>query len=152
MLNVSREGYVFYSDNFTLQGSYQVDSPFLKDVPLQPLKVGNRIVLRNVFYETDSYALRKESTAELNKVVRLLQAHPDIKIEISGHTDNTGNPDYNQKLSENRAQTVADYLISSSIDPERIVARGYGMKLPVAANNTEEGRAQNRRTELLIIE
>jgi outer membrane protein OmpA-like peptidoglycan-associated protein len=152
MLNVSREGYLFYSDNFTLQGSYQVDSPFLKDVPLQPLKVGNRIVLRNVFYETDSYALRKESTAELNKVVRLLQAHPDIKIEISGHTDNTGNPDYNQKLSENRAQTVADYLISSSIDPERIVARGYGMKLPVAANNTEEGRAQNRRTELLIIE
>jgi outer membrane protein OmpA-like peptidoglycan-associated protein len=152
MLNVSRKGYLFYSENFSLKNNYLVDKPYLKDVPLQPLKVGNRIVLRNVFYETDSYELKKASTSELNKVVRFLQANPEIKIEISGHTDDTGDLDYNQKLSENRAKTVADYLISESIKAERIVSKGYGENLPVASNNTEEGRAQNRRTELKIIE
>jgi outer membrane protein OmpA-like peptidoglycan-associated protein len=96
--------------------------------------------------------LKKESTAELNKVIGLLQANPKIKIEISGHTDNTGTPDYNQKLSENRAKTVAKYLISASVNAERVVAKGYGMNNPVASNDTEEGKAQNRRTELQIIE
>jgi outer membrane protein OmpA-like peptidoglycan-associated protein len=151
-LNVSRRDYLFYSENFSLKNTYQADKPYLKDIPLQPIKVGNRIILRNVFYETDSYALLKESTAELNKLVSFLQANPGIRIEVGGHTDNTGSADYNQKLSENRAKTVADFLISESIRADRIVAIGYGMNLPVATNNTEEGRAQNRRTELKIIE
>jgi outer membrane protein OmpA-like peptidoglycan-associated protein len=152
MLNVSKNGYLFFSENFTLKDTYQADNPYLKDIPLQPLKTGNRIILKNVFYETDSYALKKESSVELNKVVRLLQTHPKIKIEISGHTDNTGNSDYNRKLSENRARTVVEYLISASVKAERIVSRGYGMNRPVASNDTDEGRAQNRRTELQIIE
>jgi outer membrane protein OmpA-like peptidoglycan-associated protein len=152
MLNVSRKGYLFYSENFTLKSTFEADRPYLKDVPLQSIKIGSSIVLRNVFYETDSYALKKESTAELNKVIRFMQANPVIRIEIGGHTDNTGNQVYNQALSEQRAQTVAHYLISASISPDRIVARGYGMNLPVAPNNTEEGRAQNRRTEMKIIE
>ncbi len=152
MLNVSRNGYLFFSENFTLKDTYRADKPYLKDVPLQPLKTGNRIVLKNVFYETDSYALKKESAVELNKVVRLLQTNPNIRIEISGHTDNTGNLDYNRKLSENRARSVADFLISASVKAERIVAKGYGMSRPVASNDTDEGRAQNRRTELQIIE
>jgi len=152
MLNVSRNGYLFFSENFSLKNTYRSDRPFLKDVPLQPLKAGKRIILKNVFYETDSFALKKESTAELNKVIGLLQANPKIKIEISGHTDNTGTPDYNQKLSENRAKTVAKYLISASVNAERVVAKGYGMNNPVASNDTEEGKAQNRRTELQIIE
>ena len=152
MLNVSRNGYLFFSENFTLKDTYRADKPYLKDVPLQPLKTGNRIVLKNVFYETDSYALKKESAVELNKVVRLLQTNPSIRIEISGHTDNTGNLDYNRKLSENRARSVADFLISASVKAERIVAKGYGMSRPVASNDTDEGRAQNRRTELQIIE
>ena len=152
MLNVSRKAYLFYSENFSLKNSYIADKPFLKDVPLQPLIVGNSIVLKNVFFETDSYALKRESAVELNKVVGLLQANPDIKIEIGGHTDNTGTLEYNQKLSENRARTVADYLISASVNTNRIVSKGYGMNIPVATNNTEEGRAQNRRTELKIIE
>lgn len=152
MLNVSRKGYLFFSENFSLKNTYLADRPFLKDVPMQRMKIGNYVVLRNIFYETDSYALKKESTIELNKVVRFLQANPGIKIEIGGHTDNTGNPGYNQVLSENRAKTVADYLISSSINSDRIVAKGYGMYQPVASNDSEEGKAQNRRTELKIIE
>jgi outer membrane protein OmpA-like peptidoglycan-associated protein len=151
MLNVSRKAYLFFSENFSLKNSYKADKPFLKDIPLQPLIVGNSIVLKNVFFEIDSYALKKESAIELNKVVRLLQVNPKIKIEIGGHTDNTGNVDYNQKLSENRARTVADYLISTSVDSNRIVSKGYGMNMPVSTNATDEGRAQNRRTELKII-
>lgn len=152
MLNVSKKGYLFFSENFTLKDTYQADKPYLKDIPLLPLKAGNRIVLKNVFYETDSYALKKESAVELNKVVRFLQNNPKIRIEISGHTDNTGNLDYNQKLSENRARTVVEFLISASVKAERIVSKGYGMNRPVASNDTEEGRGQNRRTELQIIE
>jgi outer membrane protein OmpA-like peptidoglycan-associated protein len=152
MLNVSRKAYLFFSENFSLKNNFNAGNPFLKDVPLQPLVVGNSVVLKNVFFETDSYKLRKESTIELNKVVRLLQANPGIKIEIGGHTDNVGSLEYNQKLSENRAKTVADYLIAAFVKANRIVSMGYGMNMPVATNATDEGRAQNRRTELKIIE
>lgn len=152
MLNASRKGYLFYSENFALSGIFNADKPFLKDVPLQPLEVGKSIVLNNVFYQTDSFLLKRESEAELNKVVKLLQQNPDIRIEISGHTDNTGNPYYNQLLSENRAKTAASYLVAASISSNRIVSKGYGMNMPVATNDTEAGRALNRRTELKIIE
>jgi outer membrane protein OmpA-like peptidoglycan-associated protein/tetratricopeptide (TPR) repeat protein len=152
MLNVSRRGYLFYSDNFALKGVYNAEKPYLKDIPLQPIQVGNSIVLKNVFYETDSYALKKESVTELNKVVRFLQTNPAIRIEISGHTDNTGTEEYNRILSENRAKTVAAYLLNASIEPGRIVHKGYGMSSPASQNETEAGKAQNRRTELKIIE
>jgi flagellar motor protein MotB len=152
MLSASRRGYLFFSENFALKGIYTAKQPYLKDVLLQPIQVGKSIILKNVFYKTDSFALRKESTVELNKVVKLMQQNPGIRIEISGHTDSTGNAEYNLKLSDNRAKTVAAYLISASIDSSRIVSKGFGMSMPVATNETEEGRAQNRRTELKIIE
>jgi hypothetical protein len=152
MLNVSKKAYLFFSENFSLKNGFDADKPFLKDIPLQPLIIGNSVVLKNVFFETDSYALKKESTVELNKVVRLLQTNPEINIEIGGHTDNTGDLDYNQKLSESRAKAVADYLISASVKVVRIVSKGYGITMPMDNNATEEGRAQNRRTELKIIE
>jgi outer membrane protein OmpA-like peptidoglycan-associated protein len=152
MLNVSRADYLFFSENFSLKYTYQAERPYLKDVPLQPIKAGNRIVLRNIFFEIDSYALRKESAAELNKLLRFLQLNPGVNIEISGHTDNTGNPEYNQKLSENRAKSVTDFLIQAKVDPQRIISRGYGLTRPIAPNDTEEGRALNRRTEMQIIE
>ncbi len=151
MLNVSRKGYLFYSENFSLKGVLYQDTPLLKDVPLQPIEIGKSIILKNVFYETDSYALRKESEIELNKVVQFLKINPGIRIEISGYTDNVGDAAYNQVLSENRAKTVAKYLTAASVNAQRIVSRGYGMSVAVASNDTEEGRAQNRRTELKII-
>ena len=151
MLNVSRKGYLFYSENFSLKGVLYQDTPLLKDVPLQPIEIGKSIVLKNVFYETDSYALKKESEIELNKVVQFLKVNPGIRIEISGYTDNVGETVYNQVLSENRAKTVANYLIAASINAQRIVSKGYGMSIAVASNDTEDGRAKNRRTELKII-
>ena len=110
------------------------------------------VVLKNIFFETDSYALKDESLAELNKLVQFLQENPHIRIEISGHTDNTGTPEYNLRLSDNRAQAVAKYLVKANVAEDRLVCRGYGLSLPVASNETEEGRAQNRRTEVKIIE
>jgi hypothetical protein len=152
MLNVSKKGYLFYSANFTLKGIFEREKPYLMDVPLQPVSIGKSIVLNNVFYETDSYALKKESESELKKVVEFLRLNPGIRIEISGYTDNSGGADYNQKLSENRARSVADYIISNHIDPARISSKGYGESNPVATNETQEGKAQNRRTGLKIIQ
>ncbi|UCH13350.1 MAG: PD40 domain-containing protein [Bacteroidales bacterium] len=151
-LNVSKKGYLFFSENFAFKGTFKSTEPFLKDVPLQPIKIGESIILKNIFYKTDSFTLMKESKVELDKVIKFLNDYPDIKIEISGHTDNTGTAEYNQTLSENRAKSVVNYLIGSSVLKERIKYKGYGFLKPVASNNTEEGRAQNRRTELKIID
>jgi outer membrane protein OmpA-like peptidoglycan-associated protein len=151
-LNVSKKGYLFFSENFALKGIFKSTEPFLKDVPMQPIKIGETIILKNIFYKTDSFALEKESKIELDKVVKFMRDYPEVKIEISGHTDNIGTAEYNQSLSENRAKSVVDYLINSSVLKERIMYKGYGYSKPVASNDTEEGRAQNRRTELKVID
>lgn len=150
-LNVSRDGYLFYSDNFSLKGIREISDPFLKDVPLQPLRTGEKVILKNIFYETDSYKLLPKSEAELDKVIQFLEKNPDIRIEISGHTDNVGTPEYNQVLSENRARSVYQYLVDKSIDPARLDFKGYGLDRPIDTNESDAGRAQNRRTELKIL-
>lgn len=152
MLTVNRKGYLFYSGNFTLRGIYEAPAPFLQDVPLQPVQVGRVTVLNNVFFETDSYELKPESESELEKVTRFLGDNPAIRIEISGHTDNTGGDQHNQVLSEKRASAVAGYLVLQGISAARIESRGYGSAVPAAENTTSEGRALNRRTEMKIIE
>jgi outer membrane protein OmpA-like peptidoglycan-associated protein len=150
-LNVSKKGYLFYSDHFSLQDVYERDEPYLKDVPLNPIKTGGSIILRNVFYAYNSWELMDQSRIELDKVVQLMNENPTLKIEISGHTDNTGTPEYNLGLSEKRAASVTGYLASHGISPDRMKARGYGLTQPVMTNDTEEGRAANRRTELKIL-
>jgi len=151
MLNVERSGYLFYSDNFTLKGIFHVDTPFLKDVPMKKIIAGEKIILSNVFYETDSYQLKPESKYELDKVVRLLNANPAIRIEIGGHTDNIGSEAYNQPLSENRARSVVNYLTEHGIKDDRLSSKGYGFSVPINTNETSEGRAKNRRTELMVV-
>jgi len=152
MLNVSKPGYLFYSENFSMKNYYNAEEPFLKDIPINAIRIGASIVLNNIFYDTDSFSLKPESEAELSKIVKFLNENPAIKIEISGHTDDIGNIEYNQTLSENRAKTVADYLKNANIDSSRIQYKGYGMSMPVADNETDDNRAKNRRTELIIIE
>lgn len=151
-LNVSKEGYLFYSENFNLTGNHSKLDPYLKDVPLQPIKKGEVVILKNIFFDTDKYDLKPESTVELEKLLTLLKKNPKIKIEISGHTDNVGEDNYNQTLSENRAKAVYDYLINHGISKERLTYKGYGESVPIDTNDTEEGRANNRRTEFKVVD
>ncbi|MFZ5942101.1 MAG: OmpA family protein [Bacteroidota bacterium] len=150
-LNISRQGYLFYSGNFSLEGSYTRLEPFEKDVPLEPVQAGKILVLNNIFYETDSYELDPRSRTELDKVVEFMKQNPKVIIEIAGHTDLTGSAAYNRQLSSLRAGAVVNYLLAQGISGDRLKSAGYGHEKPVATNETEEGRALNRRTELVIL-
>ena len=107
--------------------------------------------LKNVFFETGLSTLRKESFPALNELVDALKSKKSLVIEIAGHTDNVGKQEANQKLSEDRANAVRDYLAKHGIEPKRVTAKGYGDTQPVASNDTPDGRQQNRRTEVRII-
>jgi outer membrane protein OmpA-like peptidoglycan-associated protein len=148
--NISRKDYLFYSENYSFEGSNAL-KPQLVEIPLSPIREGEKVVLRNIFFKTGSSTLEKESESELQKLVGLLSNNPSMKIEISGHTDNVGDAKSNQLLSENRAKAVYDYLIEKRIASDRLSYKGYGMSQPIASNDTDEGRAQNRRTEFKIV-
>jgi OmpA-OmpF porin, OOP family len=107
--------------------------------------------LKNIFFETGLSTLRKESFPALNELLEALKAKETVVIEISGHTDNIGTPESNQKLSTDRAKAVRDYLIKHGIQPKRLVAVGYGDTQPVASNDTPEDRQKNRRTVVRIL-
>ncbi|MBP5556712.1 MAG: PD40 domain-containing protein [Bacteroidales bacterium] len=150
-MSVSHPYYPFYSENFQLEKNYTELEPYRKDIPLRRPEVGETFVLRNVFFDFDQSTLKKESNIELDKLASYLQENKTIKIEIGGHTDNQGRAEYNEKLSLERAQSVYNYLISKGIDKNRMSFKGYGMSQPIATNETEEGRALNRRTEFKIV-
>lgn len=149
-LNVSHEGYLFHSENFTLTGG-TVTQPFEKNVGMKKIKVGESVVLKNVFFETAKFDLKDKSRVELDKLVSFLEKNPKMAIELSGHTDNVGDKKMNQVLSENRAKAVFDYLVNKGIKAERLSTKGYGDTMPIADNGTEEGRAENRRTEFKVV-
>ena len=148
--NVNRKGYLFFSDNYSLKNKSS-DSTYQKDIPLQPIEVAAAVVLRNIFFDVNKYELKPESQVELDKIVQLLTENPSVKILIEGHTDNVGSAADNLKLSENRAKAVINYLSSKGITAARLSSKGFGATKPVAENKSEEGRAQNRRTELKVI-
>ncbi|MEI6435268.1 MAG: OmpA family protein [Bacteroidota bacterium] len=150
-LNVSLSGYLFYSDNFMMSGTNTQAKPFIKDIPLKPIMVGEAVVLKNIFFDTDKFILKDESLAELNKLLGLLIQNPNLKIEISGHTDNVGSADHNLELSRNRAKAVYEFLIEHKVDNSRLSFAGYGFQKPIDENTTEGGRANNRRTEFKVI-
>jgi len=114
-------------------------------------RVGDRFVLKNIYFDYDKATLRPESKPELDKLLALLKKIPSLKVEISGHTDNKGSEEYNLKLSEDRAKAVVDYLVAAGIDPTRLTYKGYGFSQPIASNETDEGRQLNRRVEFKII-
>ena len=122
-----------------------------KDLYLVPIEVGQVVRLNNVFFDFDKWDLRGESFLELNRVVKLLTENPSVEIEMSAHTDSKGSDEYNFKLSDNRARSVMEYIISKGIDPGRITSHGYGETVPVATNDTDEGRQLNRRVEFKIL-
>ncbi|MBK7480335.1 MAG: PD40 domain-containing protein [Bacteroidales bacterium] len=151
-LNISKDGYLFYSENFMLEGTHSVSDPFIKNIKLSPFRVGERMLLANVFYEVDSWQLKKESLTELNMLSDLLKNNKELIIEIGGYTDSTGSDDYNLNLSEKRALSVVDYLVKSGIERKRLTYKGYGNTSPVGDNVTSEGRKLNTRTEVQIID
>ena len=124
----------------------------MKKIILNPIKVGEKMQLSNVFYEIDSWQLKMESLIELDNLVNLLSENEDLIIEIGGYTDSTGTDEYNQVLSGKRALSVVNYLISRGISSERLKYKGYGNTFPVGNNSTAEGRKLNRRTEVKIID
>ena len=150
-LNVSKPEYLFYSENFSLKGVRTIEEPFLMDIPLQRIKPGEKVVLRNIFFDFDKSELKEESFIELDRLVQFMQENPKLKIRINGHTDNIGSSEYNMKLSDQRAVSVMQYLRSKGIPYERIISRGFGSTKPVESNETPEGRARNRRTEFEIL-
>jgi len=150
--NVSKKGYLFYSDNFSLINFDKKQKFFEMNIPLQPIEKNASIVLKNIFYETNSYELKHESITELKKLLSFLTVNKNVIVEISGHTDNVGSKADNLKLSTNRAKTVYEYLIKNGIDKNRLKYKGYDFSKPIADNNTKEGRAKNRRTEFKIID
>lgn len=159
-ISVKAPGYLFYSENFNIAK----DAAFkevVKDIALDKLEVGKKVVLKNIFYDYNKASLTPSSYNELGKVIELLNGNPKIKIEISAHTDSRGSDGYNDKLSQERAQSCVDYLLSKNIDKNRLIAKGYG-KRQLLINDAEIAKVpleedkeilhqQNRRTEFKII-
>jgi OmpA-OmpF porin, OOP family len=121
------------------------------DIELEKATEGTTAVLQNIFFEVDRYDLQDKSLAELQKMLRFLKENPSQRVEISGHTDNSGSDPYNLQLSQRRAQAVYDHLVANGIDPKRLSPKGYGATRPLADNSSEEGRQKNRRIEFKLI-
>lgn len=150
IFNVSSKGYLFYSGSFFMENS-SLEKPYELQIGLNKIAGGQKIVTRNIFFDVNKYDLKPESEAELLKVLELLQKNEGMRLEIGGHTDNTGSVSSNLILSENRAKSVFQYLTGKGIAPERLTYKGYGASEPIAGNDTEAGRALNRRTEFKVL-
>lgn len=147
---VSEPGYLFYSKSIALKDATSLVDPLVLDIELEPIEVGAKMNLYNIYYETDSFRILPESEPELDRLTVFLQNNSKLQVEIQGHTDNTGTPERNQQLSELRAKSVVDYLVGKGISSTRLEYKGYGENVPVATNETEEGRTLNRRTTVRI--
>ncbi len=113
------------------------------------LDTDGRVQLHGIFFDLDKATLQTDSTKQLQHVVTLLKDYPDLKLEVQGHTDDQGADDYNLRLSQNRSETVVSYLGLFGIDDSRLIPKGFGEEKPVMSNTTKEGRAKNRRVELV---
>lgn len=149
--SVQQKGYLFYSDNYSLKEA-AVSVEHIKNIPLQPLQVNATIDLKNIFFASNEYELLPASAVELEALYALLRENSTLKVEISGHTDNVGSENANQLLSEKRAASVVNFLLSKGISKDRLIYKGYGESAPIASNDTEDGRALNRRTSVKIIQ
>lgn len=157
--NANNDGTAIYTiDSMTLsnniiahqKGATEKNST-TADLPEKALIEGATFILKNIYFEFDKSTLLQQSYVELKGLLQVLENHPNMRIEVGGHTDGEGSIDYNQHLSENRAHAVVDFLIANGIDERRLEYKGYGKNKPLADNDTDEGRAQNRRVEFKIL-
>ncbi|WP_199140314.1 OmpA family protein [Pedobacter sp. ASV12] len=147
--NVEANGYLFYSQHFELKAA-NANKPYEVEILMDKIKVGGEVTLHNIFFDTNKYELLPASMVELHLLVELLKNNENVAIEIQGHTDNVGDAKMNEKLSENRAKAVYDFLVKNGIATKRLTFKGYGETKPRFDNSTDEGRQQNRRTEFRI--
>lgn len=145
------KGYFFKLDSVEVKPE-DVETGVEKDLELVKIEIGKKIILRNIYYDVAKATLRPESTAELDRLVTIMHQNPTLVIEVGGHTDSDGSDSYNERLSQARAQSVVDYLLDAGFGEERMVAKGYGEKEPVAPNDTKENKQLNRRTEIKVLD
>lgn len=148
-LNVSAKGYLFYSEHFELPEK-NGNKPVELNVYMERIKTGRNLTLKNIFFDTNMATLLPKSLVELDVLLALMMENPTLKIEIQGHTDNTGSDAQNMSLSDARAKAVYNYLIEKNIEAERLQFKGYGRNKPIASNATPDGRQQNRRTSFIV--
>lgn len=150
-LEIQYPDYMFYTRNVDVAKKLSAEVA-LPDIALAKLEKGATVVLNNLYFDYGKATIAARSQPELKRLHQLLKANPHLKIEIGGHTDNKGTADFNQKLSELRAQSVVRYMLQRGVTSDRLKAIGYGFRQPVAPNTTEAGRQRNRRTELKVLE
>lgn len=144
-------GYMFFGQD--LDYGQLANGPEIRIEPrLEPIRVGSKVILNLIVFETGSYELKPESEPELRRLKYFLETNPDVKVEIGGHTDATGNLATKRELSERRAERVRDWLLKAGISGRQMQTAGYGANKPVADETTEEGRARNRRVEVTVVE
>jgi outer membrane protein OmpA-like peptidoglycan-associated protein len=162
-----REGYLTEREHWSTVGK-SVPVETLKElvtnitfdtvVVLDKIELNKIFVLQNIYYEFAKYDIRPDAAAELDKLVQLLNDNPEIKIELSSHTDSVDTHEFNLVLSQRRAESAVNYMIRKGIAPDRMIAKGYGESRPIARNtnpdgtDNPEGRQRNRRTEFKILE
>jgi len=149
IITASAEGYLNATDS--IEAADDSLSPFTRDIYLRRIEIGVTVVLRNIYFDFDKTTLKQQSFPELNKVVDFLKQNQTVEVEIAGHTDSKGSDDYNLNLSQGRSQSVVDYLISQGIDSFRLTAKGYGETWAIDSNETDVGRANNRRVEFTVL-
>lgn len=151
-IEITADKYLYYAEQVDLTNLQVKNDTIYNDFNLDPIEVGKKVVIENIFFETGKAKLKPESYEELNKVVELIRNNEDLRLEIAGHTDNVGSYSVNKELSTNRAKSVVDYLIGHGIDETRLEYKGYSFIEPIAPNDTPEGRQENRRVEFEILE
>lgn len=149
IITASAQGFINSTDSIYVPTADV--TPVIKDMYLQPIEIGVTVRLKNIYFDFDKTTLKSESFTELDKVVDFLTKNPSVEIEIAGHTDSKGSDDYNLTLSQGRSQAVVDYIIQQGVESYRLVAHGYGEGKPIDTNDTDEGRANNRRVEFTIV-
>jgi OOP family OmpA-OmpF porin len=149
VFNATAEGYLNATDSVQVVDENTI--PTVKNIYMTEIEVGMTVRLKNIYFDFDKTSLKQESYVELNKVVDFLKQNAKVSIEIAGHTDSKGSDEYNLNLSQGRSQSVVDYLVSQGIGAARLQAHGYGETKPIDTNDTDEGRANNRRVEFTIL-
>ncbi|HAM99670.1 MAG TPA: flagellar motor protein MotB [Marinilabiliales bacterium] len=149
LIEVEAPGYFFLNETFQFNDGQTFVA---KNFVLKKMETGVKIVIENILFNSGKATLVASSFPELDKLANLLLTNPKVRIEVSGHTDNVGSASVNKKISKERALTVRNYLISRGVEEDRVEYQGYGFDQPIASNDTPEGKAQNRRVEIKILQ